>query len=207
MKKIDFDSWSRYEHYTFFKDLDIPRYLITVNLDVTRFVGKVKEKKQSFYLSLIHLVMQEVNQIENFLYRIIKDDVYILESSHPSFTDLIDGTDLFKFVTANLDQDLETFLINAKQKSNDQGKQFIDYKEEERVDVVYITTFPWAKYTAVSHAFNIDKKDSIPRIAWGKYENENGKLMMPFSIEVNHALVDGFHVGKLIQNIQKALEQ
>jgi len=207
MKKIDFESWNRYEHYTFFKDLDMPRFLITVDLDVTQFVRKVKEKKKSFYLSLMHLVMQEINQMENFLYRMIGNDVYLLEKSHPSFTDIIEGTELFKFVTVNFESDLDTFLINAKQKSKDQGKQFIDYTEEQRFDLVYVTTFPWAKYSSVTHAYNIDKKDSVPKLAWGKFENVNGKLMMPFSIEVNHALVDGLHVGKLIQNIQIALNQ
>jgi len=70
-----------------------------------------------------------------------------------------------------------------------------------------VTSFPWAKYTMATNAYNLDKKDSIPRIAWGKYELENDKIMMPFSIEVHHALVDGLHVGRLIQNIQKALNK
>ena len=78
MKKVSFESWDRFEHYTFFKDLDMPRFLITVDLDVTQFVRKVKEKKKSFYLSLMHLVMQEINQMENFLYRMIGNDVYLL---------------------------------------------------------------------------------------------------------------------------------
>ncbi len=207
MKKINLKSWDRIEVYTFFKDLDIPRYLVTVELDMTQFIQKVKERKDSFYLSFIFLVMQEVNKIENFLYRIVKDDVYLLESSHPSFTDSIGSSDLFKFVTVDLEHDLETFLVKAKQKSKDQGNKFIDYNEEQRIDLVYITSFPWAKYTSVTHAHNIDNKDSVPRISWGKYENENGKLMMPLSIEVHHALVDGSHVGKLIQNIQKALNK
>lgn len=207
MKKINLETWDRIQPYSFFTSLDIPRYLVTVNLDVTAFVKKIKEQHLSFYLSFMYLVMNEMNNIENFRYRIIKDDVFLFDQTHPSFTDVIEGTDHFKFVTANLESDLLTFVMKAKQKSKDQGNQFFDESEEERYDVVYITTFPWASYTQVSHAHNIDKKDSIPKLAWGKFENTNGKLVMPFSIEVHHALADGVHVGRLIQNIQEALDK
>ncbi|MCF7930362.1 MAG: hypothetical protein K9L02_02505 [Acholeplasmataceae bacterium] len=207
MMKVNLDTWDRSQHFEFFKHLDVPRYLITVPLDVTQFVKKIKSQKLSFYLSFIHLAMTEMNLIENFRYRIINDDVYLFDETHPSFTDVIEGTELFKFVTSNMDDDLLTFIRKAKQKSLDQGHHFLDVNEEERFDVVYITTFPWASYTQVSHAHNIDKTDSIPKIAWGKFEEVNGKLIMPFSIEVHHGLVDGLHVGKLIQNIQSALEK
>ncbi len=207
MKKINLETWDRLQSYSFFKNLDVPRYLITVNLDVTKFVHKVKEQHLSFYLSFMHLAMQEIDKIENFGYRIINDDVYLFEQTHPSFTDVIEGTELFKFVTVNMESDLLTFINRAKQKSKIQGQKFFDEREEERLDVVYITTFPWASYTQVSHAHNIDNKDSIPKLAWAKFEEVNGKLMIPFSIEVHHALVDGLHVGKFIQNMQNALNQ
>ncbi len=207
MTKVNLETWERKQHYDFFKNLDVPRYLITVNLDVTKFVSKIKARKLSFYLSFMHLAMIEMNKIENLRYRIINDDVFLFEETHPSYTDVIENTELFKFVTSNMDSDLVTFITKAKQKSKDQGQNFLDENEEERFDVVYITTFPWASYTQVSHAHNIDKKDSVPKLAWGKFENVNGKLVMPVSIEVHHGLVDGIHVGKLIQNIQEALEK
>ncbi|MBU1093480.1 MAG: chloramphenicol acetyltransferase [Firmicutes bacterium] len=207
MRKINLETWDRIQPYSFFTTLDIPRYLVTVNLDVTEFVKKIKEQHLSFYLSFMHLAMKEMNKIDNFRYRIIKDDVFLFDETHPSFTDMIEGTDQFKFVTTNMETDLLTFIDKAKQKSKDQGNQFFDQSEEERFDVVYITTFPWASYTQVSHAHNIDKKDTIPKLAWGKFENVNDKLLMPFSIEVHHALADGLHVGRLIQNIQSALDK
>jgi chloramphenicol O-acetyltransferase type A len=79
--------------------------------------------------------------------------------------------------------------------------------EERRVDLVYITTFPWAKFSQVSHAASIDKYDAIPRLIWGKFEEINGKKMMPLSIEAHHGLADGRHVGMLIQNLQATLNQ
>jgi chloramphenicol O-acetyltransferase type A len=48
--------------------------------------------------------------------------------------------------------------------------------------------------------------DSIPRIAWGKYFEENGKIKLPLSVQVHHALVDGLHVGQYFNAIQEILD-
>lgn len=42
-----------------------------------------------------------------------------------------------------------------------------------------------------------------PIINWGKYREENGRLVMPVSVRMNHAIADGF----LITNVYRLLEQ
>lgn len=207
MRKIDLQNWDRLNTYNFFISVDIPRYLMTFNLDVTNFYRYVKKNNYSFYLTFIYYVMQTMNQIENFRYRFIGEEPYLFDSTHPSFTDSIEGTENFKIVTVLLENDLKTFLEIAKQTSFKQGTTFIDQEMEKREDLVYITTFPWAKYTQVSHAHHMDRFDAIPKLVWGKFEESNHQLQMPFSIEVHHAFVDGLHVGKLINLLQEKLNQ
>jgi len=207
MNKIHIDTWSRKETYQFYREVDLPTYLMTFQLDVTRLYHYIKKEGLSFYLSMIHTSLEVMNSIENFKYRFINSEPYLMDSIHPSFTDQIDGSDQFKIVTIDFDDDLKTFNRLAKEKSKLQGSTFIDLKEEQRVDLVYITSFPWASYTQVSHAKHLDKYDAIPRVCWGKFEDIQGKKIMPFSIEVHHAFVDGLHVGKLITKLQEKLNQ
>lgn len=42
-----------------------------------------------------------------------------------------------------------------------------------------------------------------PIINWGKYREENGRLMMPVSVRLNHAIADGF----LVANVYRLLEK
>ena len=42
-----------------------------------------------------------------------------------------------------------------------------------------------------------------PIINWGKYREENGKLLMPVSVRLNHAIADGY----LIANVFRLLEE
>ena len=207
MQKIDINKWDRKNTYEFFIHTDVPRYLMTFNLDVTNFYQYVKKYRYSFYLAFIFEVMNAMNSIENFRYRFVDQEPYVFDMTHPSYTDNIDGTANFKIVTVQMENNIKEFIDKAKRTSLSQGSTFINLEMESRSDLVYITTFPWAKYTQVSHAHNMDKFDAIPKLVWGKFEEENKKLMMPFSIEVHHAFVDGLHVGQLIQLLQEKINR
>jgi chloramphenicol O-acetyltransferase type A len=206
MKKIDVATWERKQVFNFYEHMDVPMYNMTFELDVTRFYRYVKANNQSFYFTFMHLVMKEMNKIENFKYRFVDDTPYVFDTVHPSFTDLINGKESFKIVTIDYVADEKQFIELAKKASDDQGDTFIDLSEEVRDDLVYITTFPWATYQQVSFAHNINHHDAVPRLTWGKYHIVNDRKVMPFSIGVHHAFVDGFHVGKLINNLQSALD-
>ena len=43
--------------------------------------------------------------------------------------------------------------------------------------------------------------DSIPEGAGGKLHEENGRMIMSVSIEVNHGLVDGRHIGLFVDTL------
>lgn len=49
--------------------------------------------------------------------------------------------------------------------------------------------------------------DSIPRIAWGKFADENGKKKLGLSIEVNHRFIDGVHIGQFALNLEKIINE
>lgn len=207
MKSIDLTKWKRKDVYDFYKNMDMPRFQITVDVDVYWFYKYVRYNELSFYYSFMWLVLSELNQIENFKYRLIDLEVVLFDVVHPSFTDRIEDGDTFKIVNVNYLPDLFEFNKLAKQKSQEQGNQFINLDEEKRQDLVYITSFPWAKYTQATNVFNIDSKDAIPRIGWGKYEKSEAKWMMPLTIEVHHACADGYHVGLLINGIEERLKR
>ena len=61
----------------------------------------------------------------------------------------------------------------------------------------------WLSYDSL----NIELPDGYlhfaPIINWGKYREENGRLMMPVSVRLNHAIADGF----LVANVYRLLEK
>ena len=77
--------------------------------------------------------------------------------------------------------------------------------EETDDDRLHFTTIPWISFTSFSHARNWKREDSATKIAFGKFAEEGGRTWLPISVEVHHALMDGLHVGRFLEQMQEAL--
>jgi len=78
--------------------------------------------------------------------------------------------------------------------------------KEYRDDKIYITSIPWVSFKSISHPINIKPVDSVPRLSWGKYYEQNETLKLPFSVQVHHGLMDGKHVGLYFKKLQEYLD-
>ncbi len=201
MEIINLKTWERTTHYNFFRQMDYPQYSICSNIDITNFLTQVKKRNISFYYAMIYAATYCLNQIKAFKYRIEGDKVILHHTIHPSFTDMSEGSELFKIVTVDMEDTINSFVVKAKKKANNQKDYF--GIEEPRQDVTYITCIPWVSFTNMSHTITLNKDDAIPRLAWGKYFKENEKILMPFSLQAHHAFVDGVHMGKYFDVLQQ----
>ena len=207
MEYIDIENWKRKEHFKFFHRADYAQYNICANIDVTRFLAFVKEKRISFYYAMIHASTFAANEIVNFRYRIREDKVVLHDKLNPSFTDISGNNDeLFKLVTVDMKADILEFVNYAKELSQSQKDYFPLENQVGRDDFVYITCIPWVSFTHMSHTISLNKNDSVPRLSWGKYFNEGERVLLPYSVQVNHALVDGMHVGRYFEKLQNHID-
>lgn len=209
MKQIDIENWKRKQHFNFFYRMDYPQYNICMDIDITHFLAYTKEQHLPFCYSMIYAAMHVLNTIEEFRYRIRDGKVILHDQVHPSFTDTSNDPedDLFKIVTLNLDGTLSQFTHAARQASNNQQIYFDPTNLAGRDDLVYITCLPWINFIHLSHTITLNRNDSVPRISWGKYIQKEKKILLPFSVQVHHALADGLHVGNYINNLQKYLDE
>jgi chloramphenicol O-acetyltransferase type A len=207
MKIIDVNTWERAIHYRFFKRMDYPHYNICVNLDITHFLQTVKEKQIPFYYAMIFAATYALNEVEAFRYRIRGEQVVLHDKLHPSFTDMSKRSDLFKMVTVDMEDSIESFSRKAKKKSEEQTDYFVIKDVEGRDDLIYITCIPWVSFTHLSHTISFNKDDSVPRLAWGKYYADGDKILLPFSVQAHHSFVDGIHMGRYIDSLQEYLDK
>lgn len=206
MKIIDLDTWDRVERFRFFSSMDYPQYNICTNLDITGFLSSIKAMRLSFYCAMIFAAALALNQVPAFRYRIRDKQVVLHEQTHPSFTSLPSGSELFKIVTVELEDSLVKFAAKAKKQAAEQDC-FISPGVAARDDLIYITCIPWVSFTHISHPISLTPGDSAPRISWGKYYNAGGQILLPFSVQANHALVDGIHIGQYINGLQAYLDE
>ncbi len=205
MKNIEIENWNRKDQFLFFKDYDNPFYNICVDVDVTKLYEWTMNQKLSFFRSYFYLSLKAINVTKEFCQRIRENGVVQHEKIHAGSTILNDDETFsfcyFDFLPTFSQFDRHAFEVFQNHKS---GKLFDPQKQRD--DLVYYSILPWIKFNSVSHAYKRIKGDSIPRMTFGKYFQKNGRLLMPHSIEVNHALVDGLHVAKYIETFQTYLE-
>ena len=70
----------------------------------------------------------------------------------------------------------------------------------------FVSSLPWLSYTQIQHPC-VSADDSNPRLSWGKFTEENGKVMLPVSLMFNHALADGWHATQFYRNLERELAE
>jgi chloramphenicol O-acetyltransferase type A len=210
MKTIDLSQWKRREHFEFFYRADYPQYNICANIDITRFLAYVKENNLSFYYAMIYAVTDVANQCENFKYRIREGKTIVLHDKLiPSYTDIEPNStdDLFKLITLDLEDNIFDFVCKAREAVVNQKEYFAFERFVGHDEFLFITCIPWISFTHLSHTISLNRNDAVPRISWGKYFKEGEKTLLPFSVQVHHAFVDGVHVGNYFEKLQKYLDE
>jgi chloramphenicol O-acetyltransferase type A len=205
MKYIDMENWKRKDHYNFFKELDYPHFNICGNLDITNFYKHIKENELPFFISVLYAATKTANNIKEFRYRIREDKVIEHEVVSPNFTVMTEG-DVFSFCPTNFMEDFTEFKNNALKEIEKVKNKALIEDEPGRDDLLYVTSIPWISFTSITHPVHIKAVDSIPRIAWGKYFDEAGRIKLPFSVQAHHALVDGIHVGQFFNDLQEIFD-
>ena len=204
IRDIDMNTWPRREIYDFFSPISNPFYSVTFTLDVTNLYRYVKERELSFYYALVYLCTRAVNRVEAFLYTIEDGKVRMYDKRQPSFTDLEKGSELFRVVFVPCEGSLDDFCRAAKAKSESQ--HFFFDPTAETNDLIYFSCLPWMDVTGLTNERNLDPDDAIPRIAWGKYIDIDGRKQLHISLEINHRLIDGVHLGRFNEELCRLIE-
>ncbi len=206
MRYVELNGWKRKAHYEFFSGMDYPQYNVCANVDATALRRYVKSRGISFYHTVVYASTLAANAVEEFRYRRRQDGVVLHDRVHPSFTESIGGDELFSLVTVDVTGGLDEFLERVRERLAVQKDYFGAEYLRGRDDLLYITCLPWVSFTHISHTMKLDRIDSVPRLSWGKYFEDGTRTMLPYSVQVNHAFVDGIHIGRFFDALRENFE-
>lgn len=205
-KTLDTTTWKRREVFHFFRKFDDPFFNVSANVDVTELYDFCKKNKLSFTLASLHCSTSAANSIEEFRMRLVGGEVRTYDLIHPSLTVLHDD-ETFSFCYLEMQPALVDFVANGRAKIDEQLRnRQLDPGDDEH-DKYHYSIMPWVSFTAVKHARRFGREDSVPKIVFGKIFEENGRRKMPISVEANHALMDGLHVGRYFERFQQEVAQ
>ncbi|MBL4774092.1 MAG: chloramphenicol acetyltransferase [Alcanivoracaceae bacterium] len=199
------NNWSRFEQYKFFKSFDSPFFNICSELDVTELVNYCKSEKLSFFISMLYASLFTANQIKEFRYRLKDDGVVEFATIYAGCT-ILNDNETFNFCYFDYFADFPAFNTFAIEHIARTKSSLLKFEvRENELGLIHYSSIPWISFSSFSHARNFNNTDSIPKIVFGKYYEKDGRIYMPLSVEVHHALMDGIHLGRYFSKLQKMI--
>ena len=203
-RELDIANWNRKEHFYFFSAFDEPFFGTTSNIDCTIAYQKAKELQISFFVYYLHKTLAAVNKIENFRYRIEGEKVFVYDQIDVSATIMRDDK-TFGFSYIEFHEDINEFNKRVQKEvqriQNSTGILTREYPE----NIIHFSAVPWINFTGLTHSRNFKIEDSCPKISFGKVVEENGKKIMSLAVLAHHGLVDGYHMGLLVEEFQNLM--
>ena len=195
MKRIDMATYPRRAHFEHFIGMSYPYVGMTVEVDVTDLLALCREKKISFYLMVMHAVALAADEVPEFRRRIDQGGIVEYEACPTSHTELKpDGT--YVYCTLRHHMPLAEFVPMAEAARKVAQESGSIEEDADVKSMYYISTVPWIRYAQVIQP-TAGGEDSNPRFVWGKYQADAaGKVTMPLSVLVHHALADGLHIAR-----------
>lgn len=200
---IDWERYPRRAHFEYFHAMPDPYAGVTAQVELTRFLVLCRRESLPFFLSFLYCAGRAANAVPQLRQRIVDGrpvEFSACDTSHTVMRD--DGS--YSYCRLNCMQPFADYLpaaIAAQAQAKAHGS--LD-DGEDALSLLFVSTLPWVRYTALRQPTPVPA-DSNPRLTWGRYGEENGKLLMPVTLLVNHALADGFHIAQFYAALEEAL--
>ncbi|MBO4449368.1 MAG: chloramphenicol acetyltransferase [Clostridiales bacterium] len=183
---------------------------MTARVDVTKLVDYSKHSGTKFYINFLYLLTKVLNSRDDYKMSYLwqTNEIICYDVINPTQYVFHEDTETCTPVYSNYDPDYKTFYDNALA-DVEKAKQTREYgldamNHPNWFDASYIS---WLSYDSL----NIELPDGYlyfqPIINWGKYREENGRLMLPLTVRMNHAIADGYLVAKVYKLLEEEIEK
>ena len=210
MQEIDIQNWKRKSHYELFGAYTDPSFVISVRLDMTHFMAH-KPAGHGFFAPFTYLLMTAANRFEGLRIRWVDGRVVVFDAVHPSYTVLLENEN-FAFQSSVYEEDYAGFQaamrrdLQAATAEAPRDEGF--FQTNNRADLIYLSSLPWLDTVTITNPLPYEDKMSmsIPRFNWGKCVKEGDRYAMTLSATLNHAYIDGYETGMMLNTLQELLD-
>lgn len=205
VKKVDLESYPRKAHFQYFKSMAYPYVGVTVNIDITELHHIIKKEKLPFFLSVLYVASKAANSVPELRRRINGEDILEYSYCNTSHTvALEDGT--YCYCELDSSMDFKTYIEYGIQKQNNAKEKGVLEEGKDAESFLFVSSLPWLSYTSLIQPVP-HPADSNPRITFGRFFEQDNKILLPTSILANHALVDGKHISEFYEYFNEIMKE
>ncbi|MBR5293152.1 MAG: type A chloramphenicol O-acetyltransferase [Oscillospiraceae bacterium] len=201
LRLIDLESWPRREFYEHFIKEVVCTYSAVVNIDITGLKG------QKLYPAMIWLLTKTVNDMPEFRTVLTPDGPGIYDDMHPMYTVFNRENKNFSGIWSYFSEDYAEFLKSYETDAAVYSKSTCYApKPGTPANSFNISMVPWLEFTGFNINVFDDGKFLLPIFTMGKFFDRDGRRFLPLSIQVHHAVCDGYHLGAFAEKLQEYVD-
>ena len=200
---LDLAAYPRRAHFDYFRQMANPYVSVTAPCDITALRRLTQERGLPFFLTVLHCAINAANAVPELRQRIRGEGIVEYDRCLSSHTvALPDGT--YCYCSLEVDRPFREFLpyAAAEQERVKAAPTLEDGEDGE--SLFFVSCVPWLSYTALTQP-TPTPADSNPRITWGRWHRQEGRTLLPMTLLANHALVDGIHIARFYENLDREL--
>lgn len=203
-KLVDKDKWARniyFQHY--FSDVPCT-YSISVKLDITT----LRKGEQKLYPAMLYCLTSIVNRHPEFRTAINdRGQLGIYDSMHPCYTIFHKDNQTFSNLWTEYNEDYAQFhFAYEKDRAHYASNTEFLAKPDLPENSFTVSMLPWVAF----EGFNLNLQKGydylLPIFTLGRYYKEGAKTLIPLAIQAHHAVCDGFHVCRFINELQSLID-
>lgn len=202
---INKDDWDRKEYFEhYFSELPCT-YSMTVKLDIT----KIKNFNKKLYPTMLYYITKVVNRHSEFKTSFdMNGQLGIFNKMLPCYTVFNKDTETFSNIWTEYSEDYDVFCELYEKDINEYGSiNKMMAKPNIPINNFPVSMIPWTTFEGFN--LNLQKGHNylLPIFTMGKYYEEKSKYILPLAIQVNHAVCDGFHVCRFVNELQELIDK
>lgn len=202
--KINIEDWKRKNTYLHYKS-DVPcTYSMCINLDISKLIVRIRAYGLKLFPVCLYGITQRVNQHQEFRMALdAQGNVGYFNISNPCYTVFSKESETFSEAWTEYSEDFHIFYQRCISDIGQYQNELEGSKPVINDNLFNVSCIPWTTFTG----FNLNLQngyDYLPPIfTIGKYFLEGNKTLLPLAIQVHHAVCDGFHMARFVNELQE----
>ena len=182
---------------------------MTARIDVTDLVEHSGKAGTKFYINFLYILSKVFNSRDDYKmdYLYNTDELICYDVIHPCHYVFHEDTETCTTVHSVYCEDYKAFyesvLSDLESAKKTREYEYDSEKYPNWFDASYVS---WLSYDSL----NLELPDGYlylpPIINWGRFREENGRLVMPVTVRMNHAIADGYLVANTFRLLEKEIK-
>lgn len=209
-KIVDNEKYYRKDIFRHFIEENKCSISMTSRLDVSNLVLFSKKSGTKFYINFLYLLSKVLNSRDDYkmayfpkrdkliCYDVINPIQYVFNEKNETCTPV------YTFYDENYKEFYDMAFRDIELAKDCKECKYDHMNHPNWFHASYI---PWVSYDSLNLEFPDGYFYFLPIVNWGKYREENGKMMMPITVRLNHAIADGYLVANVFRLIENEMSK